>query len=278
VPALADPAVDPYVLAVGSTDTMATQALGDDEVPSFSPWPKKGSLRNVDLVSPGTHLQGLRVPNSYIDSTHPEGFLSARYFRGSGTSESTAVVSGAVALLLQRFPAATPDQVKKLLMDGAVRIHGKSQAIGAGELQLAPLLGASLPVWRQTWAPSTGLGSLEGSRGTDHLTRDGVVLSGEEDIFGVPVSTSALAAAEAAGNSWSGGTWNGNSWSGSSWSGSSWSGSSWSGSSWSGSSWSTSQWAGNSWSGSSWSGSSWSGSSWSGSSWTGGSWAGAFWG
>jgi serine protease AprX len=278
VPALADPAVDPYLLAVGSADTMGTQKLTDDQVPSFSPWPKKGSTRGVDLVAPGVHMQGLRVPNSYIDSTNPEGFVSSRYFRGSGTSESTAVVSGAVALLLQRFPGATPDQVKKLLMGGAVRIQGKSQAIGAGELQVGSLLGATLPSWAQTWTPSTGLGSIEAARGTDHLTSDGVALTGEEDIFGAAISTSALSAAEAAGNSWSGGTWNGNSWSGNSWSGNSWSGSSWSGSSWSGSSWSTDQWSGNSWSGSSWSGSSWSGSSWSGDAWTGGSWASAFWG
>jgi serine protease AprX len=278
VPALADPAVDPYLLAVGSADTMGTQKLTDDQVPSFSPWPKKGSTRGVDLVAPGVHMQGLRVPNSYIDSTNPEGFVSSRYFRGSGTSESTAVVSGAVALLLQRFPAATPDQVKKLLMGGAVRIQGKSQAIGAGELQVGSLLGATLPTWVQTWTPSTGLGSIEAARGTDHLTKDGVALTGEEDIFGAAISTSALSAAEAAGNSWSGGTWNGNRWSGNSWSGNSWSGNSWSGNSWSGSSWSTDQWSGNSWSGSSWSGSSWSGSSWSGNAWTGGSWAGAFWG
>jgi serine protease AprX len=278
VPALADPAADPYLLAVGSADTMSTQKLADDQVPSFSPWPKKGSTRSVDLVAPGVHMQGLRVPNSFIDGTHPEGFLSDRYFRGTGTSESTAIVSGAAALLLQRFPEATPDQVKKLLMDGAVRIQGKSQAVGAGELQLGPLLGASPPNWTQNWSPSTGLGSIESSRGSDHLTRDGVVLSGEQDIFGAPISTSTLAAAEAAGSSWSGGTWNGNSWSGSSWSGSSWSTSTWSGSSWSGSSWSTSQWSGNSWSGSSWSGSSWSGSSWSGSSWSGDSWAGDSWG
>src|SRR5262249_16786122 len=206
-----------------------------------------------------------------------------RYFRGSGTSESTAITTGAVALILQKYPDATPDQVKKLLATSAAPINGKPQAIGAGELQLGPALHASLPPWVQTWAPPTGTGSLEESRGTDRLTRDGVVLSGEQDIFGSPVDTAALAAAEAAGNSWSGGVWNGNSWSGNSWSGNSWSGNSWSGNtwsgnSWSGNSWSSGTWSGNSWSGNSGSGSTWSGNSWSGNSWTGGSWAGDSWG
>jgi serine protease AprX len=282
-PALADPAFDPYLLALGSVDTLGTASLADDEVPSFSPRPKKTGTRGVDLVAPGVHVQGLRVPNSFVDDNHPEGFLSTRYFRGSGTSESTAITSGAAALVLQKYPGATPDQVKQLLLDAASPIDGKPQAIGAGELQLAPALTLPLPGSAQAWPDSTGTGSLEESRGSDHLTRDGVPLTGEQDIFGAPVDTAALAGLEAAGNSWSGGVWNGSSWSGSSWSGNSWSSVAWTGSSWSGSSWSSSVWSGNSWSGNSWSssdwsGSSWSGSSWSGSSWSDDSWSTAFWG
>ncbi len=114
-PALADPAIDPYVIAVGSTDPNGTPTMSDDTVAAFSPWPKRGATRGVDLVAPGSHLQGLRVPNSYIDVNHPEGQIDDRYLRGSGTSESAAIVSGAAALILQRYPNATPDRVKKLL-------------------------------------------------------------------------------------------------------------------------------------------------------------------
>jgi serine protease AprX len=282
-PALGDPAFDRYVIAVGSSDSRGTPSLADDAVPDFTPWPKRGATRSVDLVAQGVHLQGLRVENAFIDTTHPEGLLDSRFFRGSGTSESAALVSGAVALILQKYPGATPDQVKRLLQQTAYPIKAKAQQIGAGELQLGPALAAALPGAVQTWPSSTGTGSIEGSRGTDRITRDGVVLSGEQDIFGAPVDTSLLAAAEAAGNSWSGGTWNGNSWSGNSWSGNSWSGNtwagdSWSGNSWSGNSWSTGTWSGNSWSGHSWSSTDWSGNSWSGNSWSGGSWAGDSWG
>src|SRR5207248_9787908 len=161
VPALADPSFDPFLIALGSADTNGTQTLADDAVPGFSPWPKKGSTRGVDLIAPGVHMQGLRVPNSYVDVNYPKGDLSSRYFRGAGTSESAAIASGAVALILQKFPDATPDQVKKLLQDAADPISGKSQAIGAGELQLGRALAASLPSWTQSWAASTGTGSLE---------------------------------------------------------------------------------------------------------------------
>jgi serine protease AprX len=279
-PGLAAPAYDPYVIGAAAADTMGTKTTDDDVVASFSA-SSAGcrSCKNPDFTAPGSHLQGLRVPNSFLDVEHPEGYLAARYFRGSGTSESTAIVSGAVALVLQKYPNLTPDQVKRFFKANAVKLDGfDAQAEGAGEFRLASMLGQTPAGHRQNHEDSKGDGDLEGSRGQDHVTRDNVVLSGERDIFGAPIDTTALAVAEASGNSWSDGVWNGNSWSGNSWSGNSWSANTWSGNSWSGNSWSSSVWSGNSWSGNSWSDSSWSGSSWSGNSWTGGSWANAFWG
>jgi serine protease AprX len=122
---------------------------------------------------------------------------------------------------------------------------------GSGEIDLYKMLGAptyAVPTQWKTIDWSSGIGSLDLSRGTDHLTRDGVLLSGSIDIFGHAFDSAAMAILEAAGNSWSGGIWNGNSWSGNSWSGNSWSGNSWSGNSWSGNSWSSNSWMGVSWS------------------------------
>jgi serine protease AprX len=276
-PGLADPAYNRYVIGVGGSDSMGTAKTSDDRVASYSASSAGcGSCKNPDFVAPGSHLQGLRVPNSFVDANHPTGQLSDRYFRGSGTSQAAAIVSGAVALVLEKYPTMDPDLVKRFFGSNAVKLASfDSQAQGAGEIRLGAML-TKTPQWSytgQNFAHATGTGSLERSRGAAHLTRDGVTLTGEKDIFGRDFDSAAMADAQASGSSWSGGEWNGSSWSGSSWSGSSWSASSWSGSSWSGSSWS-----GSSWSGSSWSGSSWSGSSWSGSSWSGQTWATAGWG
>jgi serine protease AprX len=276
-PALSNPAIDPFLFAVGASDAQGTDTLADDVVPDFSPWPKRGATRGVDLVATGTHLQGLRVPNSFIDANHPEGLLGDRFFRGSGTSQAAAIVSGAAALVIQKYPSATPDQVKGLITGTAYRINAKSQAIGGGELQLSVAAVAPLPAAAQVWIPSTGVGSLELARGQDHLSMDDVVLRGEQDIMGSAFVAADMASLEAQAKSWSGGDWNAKSWSGDSWSGDSWSAKSWSGGSWSAKSWSSCAFSTNLWDAKSWSAKSWSGASWSGASWSGGVWATESW-
>jgi serine protease AprX len=284
---LADPAYDPWVIAVGAADTMGTPSISDDQVATFSAGAAGCRFffcRVPDLLAPGVHMQGLRDPGSYADQNNPSADLGDQYFRGSGTSEAAAYVTGAVALLLQEYPQLSPDQVKQMLKESSDPLQGSSRLWqGVGELDLSALLADSPPGnTRQFRLSSIGTGSLEASRGSNHLSLDGVALQGSEDIFGQPFNSPRMAVLEAQGSSWSGGTWNGSEWTGdswddNSWSGSSWSGSSWSGHSWSGSSWSDLSWSGNSWSGSSWSGNSWSGSSWSGSSWSGSSWSGDQW-
>ena len=271
---LTDPAIDPYVIAVGADNVNGSPSTDDDTVASFSA--RGDGIRNPDILAPGLHVQSLRAPGSYIDQTYAStGAINDRYFRGSGTSQAAAVISGAASLLVQEHPSFTPDQIKALLTTTASPLKNvPTSAQGAGLLNLRNAMGpvhSTLPA--QSFPASTGLGTLDASRGAEHLTSDGVVLGGEEDIFGQSVNTASLAAAEAGGTAWTGGSWNGSSWSGSSWSGSSWSGSSWSGSSWSGSSWSGSSWSGSSWSGSSWSGRAWSAGSWADSQWATGFWS-----
>jgi serine protease AprX len=247
---LTNPAFDPKIFAVGSSDSMGTATQGDDVVSTFS---STGSnVRTPDVVAPGAHMVSLRVPGSYIDQNYGStGYVTPNLFRGSGTSEAAAFVSGAAALVIQQHPAITPASLKRLFLQNATGLIGfSSLRQGSGEVDLSRMLGATVyapPTQWKTIDWSTGIGSLELSRGTDHLTRDGVILSGPIDIFAHPFDPAAMALLEAAGSSWSGGIWNGNNWTGNSWSGNSWSGNSWSGNSWSGNSWSSNGWMGVSW-------------------------------
>jgi hypothetical protein len=115
---------------------------------------------------------------------------------------------GAVALILSKYPTATPAQVKKLIKDAAYDMPTQNtRQVGAGEIRLLPILSMPLPNYSQGIAPATGGGSLELARGSDHLTRDGVVLKGEQDIFGKPFNADLMAVLEDAGNFC--GVWNG---------------------------------------------------------------------
>ncbi len=281
---LTNPALDPYVLAVGSSDDLGTDGPDDDVVTDFS---NRGSVeRTPDVVAPGRSIASLRAPGSFVDEHYPSGRVVAeggesRFFRGSGTSQSAAFVSGVAALLLQQRPELTPDQVKALLTGTATPLRSTDRRLqGAGAVDPRDAVRAPTPLLaRQTFPVSTGLGSLEAARGGSHVAdpETGTELVGETDIFGRPWDGRSWSLAAWEGRSWSGGTWNGAEWTGSDWSGSSWSGRSWSGRSWSGQSWAGRSWSGRSWSGRSWSGRSWSGRSWSEAVWAGRSWSGRSW-
>jgi serine protease AprX len=68
-----------------------------------------------------TYPQTLLKPSAYYQLIGAKG-NSTNYFRLSGTSMATPVVSGAAALLIQQHPSLTPDQVKARLMKTAVKI------------------------------------------------------------------------------------------------------------------------------------------------------------
>jgi serine protease AprX len=281
---LRNPAIDPYVIAVGAADGHGGQNSHMMQT-DFSSCGTED--RHVDLVAPGQSIVSLRNPGSSADTDYSTAVVADQFFLGSGTSQASAVVSGAAALVIEQRPDITPDQLKMLLMDNTTHLREADDLCqGAGLLNLWYTYLAPTPTpaaATQAHEPSTGLGTLEGARGSDHLEHEGVLLEGEQDIFGNVWDGTSWSTAAALGTSWSGGDWNGTSWSGTSWSGTSWSGTSWSGTSWSGTSWSGTSWSGTSWSdmhwsGTSWSGTSWSGTSWSGTSWSGTSWSGLSWG
>jgi len=224
------PAANPYVIAVGAADSHATTSRIDDTTATLSS--RGNGTRHPDLVASGRSVVSLRNPGSCVDDNYPTGLIAGdeakRFFRGSGTSQAAAVVSGAAALLLQQRPALTPDQVKRLLT-------GTADAMPLGDAAIK----TATPTYKQTFAASTGPGTLEKSRGGSHVADpvSGTELTGEKDIMGKTWTPSKWAPNALSGRTWSGGTWNGTAWTGSDWTGTTWSGRTWSGTYWSSSRW-----------------------------------------
>jgi serine protease AprX len=284
------PAIDPHVIAVGAVDHHGTATSEDDQVADFS---NGGTpARRPDVLAPGKSVVSLRDPGSFVDQMHPEGLVpgddAGRFFRGSGTSQATAVVAGEIALLLQAKPSLTPDQVKALLTATADRLRqGNDAGQGAGVVDLGgalellnpkvlPTFLAGLLGSGQSTAPSaSGTGSIEASRGGEHLVdpSTGDELVGERDAQGNPWNGSAWAKASATGAAWSkGGLWNGGAWTSDKWKDKAVLPISWTGTSWNGVAWSQHQWSAASWDSRSWRNDDWRSRSWREDSWKSRSW------
>jgi serine protease AprX len=271
-PQLNNPAYDPFVIATGAQDQNGSIDPGNDVVADFSS--RGNSSRRPDLVTPGRSIVSLRDPGSLLDTTFASAQVGDDEFKGSGTSQSAAVLSGAIALVLQRYPSLTPDQVKATLMaSGRVLKTSSGQTLDQGmraiDLNQVPsrvsdVASGKLPS-RQLFTPATGLGSIDAARGSFHLvdTDSGTVLQGEIDVTGATWDPATWSAAALEGRTWSGDTWMGRTWSGRTWSGRTWSGRTWTGDAYNGRTWTGRTWSGGDWLGRTWSGRTWSGRTWS---------------
>ncbi len=220
---LASPATDPYVIAVGGLEAT-------DDGMTTAAWASSGDgVRNPDLAAPGAHIESLRAPGSYADLEHPEGYVDAQRFLASGSSQSSAVTAGAVALLLDARPELSPDQVKQVLISTTTPVDdGDPAVIGAGALEIAAAATVDPIAATQTWTPADANVSVPTAPGvmTVHL--------------------------DPSSSSWMSSSWMSSSWMSSSWMSSSWMSSSWMSSSWMSSSWMSSSWMSSSWMSSSW--------------------------
>ena len=94
------------MIAVSATDA-------DDQV-----YDKANRGKYVAIAAPGVDIL---VPA-------PDG----NYQLTTGTSVAAAHVSGVAALLLERNPNLTPDELKKILTSTATKLKAKPEDVGAG--------------------------------------------------------------------------------------------------------------------------------------------------
>jgi len=113
------PAADPNVIAVTATDP-------DDKL-----FPGANRGNHIAVAAPGVDILAPAPDGTYQFTT--------------GTSVAAAEVSGVAALMIERNPALTPNDVKKILMDTAKRIGPKGKDFGAGLVDALQAVSAVKP-------------------------------------------------------------------------------------------------------------------------------------
>jgi serine protease AprX len=119
------PGNDPFVITAGALDDKGTSILTDDSV---APWSSRGVTQDgfakPDVLAPGNKLVAPLAPTSSFPTLCRSCKVGRTYFRLSGTSMATAVVSGTVALMVQNKPGLTPNQVKGTLVASGRKVTG----------------------------------------------------------------------------------------------------------------------------------------------------------
>lgn len=143
------PGNDPYVITVGALRGKENLTYTDDEIASYS---SKGPAPIDHVVKPDLAAPGNRIAavdgGGYFHNAYPANIIDfcaihqcgspsgySQYFRMSGTSMATPMVSGSAALLLQKDPSLTPDMVKARLMKTA------NKGIPANSIGMDPATG-----------------------------------------------------------------------------------------------------------------------------------------
>ncbi|NLI60106.1 MAG: S8 family peptidase [Clostridiales bacterium] len=136
---ITSPGISAKVITVGAVDDKRTPDISDDIIAEFSSRGPVGIRIKPDVVAPGVKVVSVNTDKQYRSGQRNIS-STVSYTSMSGTSVATPIVSGCVALLLEKHPDWAPNQIKEALMDNAIPIVKDRNAEGRGIVDLGGII------------------------------------------------------------------------------------------------------------------------------------------
>lgn len=135
------PGISRKVVTIGaSDDTNAVQIWGDTLENFSGRGPTSECIIKPDIVAPGADIVSCLSPSMSYRNDHDAKIIAQNYLRLSGTSMSTPMVTGAIALLLEKNPELTPNDVKLIIKKSAVSLNYDQNQQGWGMIDIKKML------------------------------------------------------------------------------------------------------------------------------------------
>lgn len=140
---ITSPGISKKAITVGSSDDSESVTIWGTSQKNFSGrGPTLECIVKPDIVAPGANIISCLSQNAYIDSSNTEAvkIVDKYYLKLSGTSMSTPIVTGAIALLLQKYPDLTPNGIKYMLRYSTTDLGYPKNQQGWGLLDIEKLI------------------------------------------------------------------------------------------------------------------------------------------
>ena len=138
------PGISRKVITVGASDDNweAVAASGKRLVDFSGRGPTSECIVKPDVLAPGANIVSCLSSDICPESLtgHREHIVGGKYLSLSGTSMSTPIVTGAVALLIEKYPDITPDDVKYALKKSSTDINRHINHQGWGLINIEKLI------------------------------------------------------------------------------------------------------------------------------------------
>nr|WP_136251379.1 S8 family peptidase [Ningiella ruwaisensis] len=165
------PGNNPYVITVGTSAHNDTPYdISDDRIASFSAeGPTFEGFVKPEVVAPGAEV-AVKMNSKFFKKAHKKNDKGADYFEISGTSQSSAVVAGIAALIIQAHPGIRPDDVKCKIISSTRLAKNSSNSIYSPLVQGHGMVNAYEAVTSNaTGCANNGLDVVADLTGTQHF-------------------------------------------------------------------------------------------------------------